>query len=902
VPDWKPEIRRRLEGLRLAPTRESEIVEELSQHLDDRYEELVASGATKEQADRQTLAELSERELLARELRRVEQQINPEPIIFGTNRRTNMIADLWQDLRYGARMLLKNPGFTLIIVFILALGIGANTAIFSLIDAVLLKMLPVKDPEQLVLLDSTPSIGFSYPMFQDLQDRSEVFTEVFAYSGQALNLSESDQTERVSGQLVSGNFFSGLGVRPLIGRVFSAEDDKVPGEHPVAVLGYHFWQRRFASDPNVVGKTIHLNGYPFTVIGISPPGFFGVEVGSAPEVWVPRMMQPQLSAGDNRLRMLNRFGVRIMARLKPGVSEQQAQVATDILAQQINSEAPAGKLRDFLLGLHIEVHPASKGLSRLRSQFKQPLLILMGMVGLVLLIACTNVANLLLARAAARQKEIAVRLALGASRFRLARQLLTESLLLSFCGALFGLLLAFWATDLLVNLVVRSQFSLEIHPDFRVLAFTLCLAVLTGILFGLATAIQATRADLTSALNNESSTLATGGSRFELRKILVVAQVAISMLLLVGAGLFVRTLQNLKGIDLGFRADKVLLLSVNPSLNGYSPDQVRNFDAQLLERVGTLPGVQSASLADMPLLGGVWIDGLSVEGYQAPAGQDMSMRGKKVGPKFFETMGITLLMGRDFNTQDGPAAGKVAIINETLAHEFFGQANPLGRRIGVGSKEPDREIIGVIKDTKYGGLKEPVPHTVYVPLAQAEGKSAERTLHVRTAGEPKNLIAALRHEVQSLDKNLPVYEVRTFTELVAESLSQERIIATLSGCFGLIALLLAAVGLYGVMAYTVVSRTREMGVRLALGAQTGDLLRLVVVQGMRLALFGIIIGLAGAFAATRLLRGLLFGVGTIDPLTFISIALLLVLVALLACYLPARRATKVDPMVALRGE
>jgi len=780
---------------------------------------------------------------------------------------------LWQDLRHGVRMLVQKPGFTAVAALTLALGIGANTAIFSLIDAVLLKTLPVEDPEQLVALTTVTGAGerrftFSYPMFHDLREGNQVFAEIFAYDGlgQGLNLSAGGRTERVSGQLISGNFFSGLGVKPLLGRVFSAEDDKSPGAHPIAILGHNLWQRRFASDPGVVGKTIHLNGYAFTVVGVAPPGFFGVEVGASPEVWVPFMMQPQLSAGDDRLRMRNNFRIRIMARLKPGVNEQQARVGADLLAQQINREAPGIRpnLRDFLLKQHIELQPASKGLSSLRSQFKQPLLILMGMVGLVLLIACANVANLLLARAATRQKEIAVRLALGASRFRLARQLLTESLLLSLFGALFGLLFAFWVTDMLVNLVARSRFTLELQPDLRVLGFNLGIAALTGILFGLAPAIQATRPDLIAALKNDIPTLASVASRFELRKILVVAQVALSLLLLIGAGLFVRTLQNLKGIDLGFRADKVLLLSMNPSLNGYKPEQARNFYAQLLERVKNLPGVQQASFADMPLLGGAWITGATVEGYQSQPGQDMSITAKKVGPKFFETMGIPLLMGRDFAAADGPGAPKVAIINETVARSYWG--------------------------------------TVYAPIAQIEERTSELTLQVRTAGDPTDLIAAIRHEAQTLDKDLPVYNVKTFTELTAEAMSQERIIATLASFFGLLALMLASIGLYGVMAYAVARRTSEIGIRLALGARTGDVLKLVIRQGMALVVIGLVIGLAGAMALTRFIAGQLYGVGANDPATFAVISLLLTAVALVACYPPARRATKVDPMVALRCE
>ena len=910
--DWKKEIRAYLRPLRLSAERELEIVDELSLHLDDRYEDLLGRGLTPAEAQSRVLAELNGNDLLRRELRRIEQPATSEPVVFGA-RRINMIGDLWQDLRYGLRMFSKNPGFTLIAMLMLALGIGANTAIFSLLDALVLKLLPVKEPSSLVILtnaDERRGGTFSYPSYQDLRDRNQVFTGIIAYHTVALNFSDGNQTERISAQHVSGNFFSLLGVNPILGRVFSEADDQTPDAHPVAIVSHGFWQRRFGSDTNLIGKTVRLNGAQYTLIGVLPPGFFGVEVGVAPEVWVPMMMQAQLAGGIDRLRMRNNFWVHVMARLKPGVNEQQAQASIDTLYRQINESASGVSpgLRRFLLQQHLKLEPASKGLSSLRRQFERPLFILMGFVGLVLLIACANVANLLLAQATARQKEIAVRLALGASRARLIRQLLTESLLLSLGGGLLSLLFAIWVTNLLVSFMPNPQFALELHLDYRVLSFNLGLAVLTGILFGLAPTIRAARPDLVGALKNEISVLGGGSRRFELRQVLVVAQVALSLVLLIGAGLFIRTLQNLRGIDLGFRAENVLLFSLNPGLNGYSADQGSNFYTQLLERVEALPGVQSASFADMPLMGGAWISGISIEGYQAPPGRDMSGRAKKVGPAFFGTMGIPLLRGRDFNAQDGQGSTKVAIINETLAREFWGDQNPLGRRIGFDSDRPEREIIGVIRDTKYRDLKEMSAPTVFIPFAQSSspqsalGKSEELTLHVRTTSDLKGIIAAIQREVQTLDKNLPVYNIRTFTEIIDRSISQERLIATLTTLFGGLALLLAAIGLYGVMAYSVLRRRREIGIRVALGAQPRDVLGLVLQQGLLLVMIGVGAGLIGAFALTRILSTLLYGVSTTDVLTFTGVPLFLIVVALLACYFPARRAAKVDPIVALRNE
>ncbi|HEU0004594.1 MAG TPA: ABC transporter permease, partial [Terriglobia bacterium] len=827
--------------------------------------------------------------------------------------RTTML----NDFRYALRQLLKNPGFTAVAVLSLALGIGANTAIFSLVNAILLKRLPVREPEQLVVVATEapgqtqigPISSFSYPIFRELREKNTGFSGMFAHNALPMSMSGGGQTERVLGELVSGNFFSVLGVNAYLGRLFFEADDQTPGAHPVAVISYSFWQRRFGADPQIVGKRISLNGYPFTVIGVSSLGFQGVQVGVAPDVRIPIMMTRQVLVDVENV-FENRWSawLAVMARLKPGVSLQQAQTAADTVFQavrapevsRIQGDSPDDRI---FKSLRIHLSSAQTGASNLSRRFSQPLLVLMCVVAIVLLIACLNVANLLLARAATRQKEIAVRLALGAGRWRLARHSLTEGLLLSALGGLLGLVFALWGADVLLSFLPQGRIPtvLEIKPDLQVLGFLFGITLLTGQLFSLAPALQATRPNLIPALKNEAVVLSGGNRKWELRRVLVVLQVALSLILLVGAGLFVRSLQNLKAVDDGYSTDQVVMLALDPGQSGYKLDELRRFYARLNERVSVIPGVKSASYTKNVPLSGRWSRiGVEVPGYQARPDEEMAALFNHIAPQFFSTFGMTLLSGRDFSAQDTPDSPKVVIINEKFAHYFFRNEDPVGKRISLENLK-DLEIVGVVADAKYRNLREQAPQTVYLPLSQSSSMM-QRTLCARASGIPSNLIAAIRREVRSLDPNLPVFGMKTFADQVNESVSQERLVAMLSSFFGFFALLLASLGLHGVMAYSVARRTREIGIRIALGAQTGSVLRLVLGETLLLVLIGIALGLPAALAATRLTEGLLFGLTATDPFTIALATLVMIAVASLAGWMPASRAARVDPMVALRCE
>jgi predicted permease len=810
---------------------------------------------------------------------------------------------LWQDLRYGARMLMKQPGFTLIAVCTLALGIGANTAIFSLVNTVLLRSLPVANPQQIVAVNVTMNKGTeyvvtSYPNYKDLRDRNDVLAGIIAYRPAPLSLSSDGRNERVFGYLATGNYFDVLGVKAVLGRMFTQDDDRAPGAHPVTVMSYNLWQNRFGGDPNVVGKTVILNGHTFTVIGIAPKGFHGTEIMFAAAFWAPMMMQRQIEPGSNFLDERGDGRLMMSARLKDGVTKEQAQASLGNLMNQLATEYP-----DINEGRAIELHPP--GL--ISPQFRTPIIgfatVLMGVVGLVLLIACTNLANLLLARATGRRKEIAIRLALGASRWQIMRQLLTESVLLALLGGAVGVLLAAWIGDLVSAFKPPVDFALliDLSLDWRVLSFTLALSLLTGIVFGVLPALQSSRPDLVPALKDE--TAIAGYRRSWLRNGLVVAQVALSLVLLICAGLIVRSLQQAQSLNPGFNANNAVMVSFDLGLQGYDKARGQAFHQQALERVRALPGVEAAALADwLPLTLTESSTVVYVEGKTPPNFANLpSTIYTRVGPDYFRAMGISLLAGREFTPQEREEASRVVIVNETFARRFWPGENALGKQFKFGgADEPAWQIVGVAKDGKYVTLGERPRLLVYQPLSR--NYSSLVNLVVRSSADAATALAAVRREVNSLDPTLPLYNVRTMREHLSLPLFGARVAATVLGAFGVLALLLAAIGIYGVMSYSVSQRTREVGIRMALGAQRSDVLKMMVRQGMSVALIGIGIGLAGAFGVTRLLADLLFGVSATDPLTFIVIVVLLTGVALLACFVPARRATKVDPIVALRCE
>ena len=805
-----------------------------------------------------------------------------------------MLETLWQDLRYGARMFLKQPGFTLIAVLTLALGIGANTAIFSVVNAVLLRPLPYAEPERLVWLWDTlpqlPTAPTSLPEFLDWKGQNQSFEHLAAFQSGNMFIDAGDGTRDTPVGIVTPETFALFRVSPILGRTFT-DEETLPGRFRVAVLGHAMWQSRFGSDPNVLGRTIDLNGAPYTIIGVMPEGF---SFPDQAELWRPLPINPNnLDRGPHYLR--------IVGRLKPDVTLEQAQAEMSALAARLSAQHPeknAGHgvkielLRDVVVG---DIGPA--------------LFILLGAVGFVLLIACANVANLLLARVGARQKEIAVRTALGASRLRIVRQLFTESMMLSVGGGAAGLLIAVWGVNWLVSLgpdiIPRVH---EITVDPRVVGFTFLISAATSLLFGLAPALQASRPDLTDALK-EGGRSSAGPARNRLRSVLVISEVALSLVLLIGAGLMIRSFAKLSQVDPGFNPDEVLTIGVSLLRNKYPEEErVASFYSQLLERAAATPGVVSAgAISELPLSGSNTSDSFTIEGRPPVAKQEEpSTEYRVVTPRYFESMGIPLLAGRDFAETDTKQAPNVVVINEAFANRHFAGESPLGHRIRLQGQERDPLlIVGVVGDVRQLGLdQQPIPEA-YVPFLQDPlSKTYHRSMTIvaRTKSDPGSVAGSLRAELTALDKSLPVFALKPMTEYLRDSLARRRFNLILLTAFGGVALVLAAIGIYGVISYGVTQRTHEIGIRMALGAEKGDVLRLVVRQGMIMTLGGVAIGLLASLALTRLMETLLFGVSVTDPLTFTAIALLLTCVALLACFVPARRATKVDPLVALRYE
>jgi predicted permease len=816
------------------------------------------------------------------------------------------MSSLIKDIRYAVRSLIKRPGFVAVAVITLALGIGANTAIFSLVNTVLLRSLPVDRPGEIVSVavrakDDSMS-ALSYPNYKDFRDRNDVLSGMLVYRFVPLSLSRGGNNERIWGYEVSGNYFDVLNVKAIRGRTFLPEEDKTKLSHPVVVLGYEAWQRRFGGDPNLVDKDILINNHQFRVIGIAPEGFKGTEFVYSPEIWLTASMMEWAEPGATWLDDRNSKNFFGIGRLKPGVSARQAEASLNLLSQQLAKEYP-----DSNEGQSVKIGPPGFILPDLRGAGVSFTWVMMAAVGLVLLVTCTNLAGLMLARATDRRKEIAIRLAMGANRIRLIRQLLTESILLSFIGGLAGLMLALWIVKVLLALKPPIDFplALDVGIDWRVLLFSLAVSVAAGAIFGLAPALQATRPNLVGTLKD---TAAQGGAvKTRLRSVLVVAQIAISLVVLIAAGLVVRTLQQLQTMNPGFNPQNALTMSFDLGLQGYDEPRGQQFYKQLTERVQSLPGVEAAAVSSyIPLSLNYNSRNVFVEGKPAERGDNapISMNAS-AGPGYFKALGTPIVQGREFTEQDQEKSEQVAIVNETfvrrLMPELQSSAEAVGKRFSFSAPEgPFRRIVGVAVGGKYFNIAEDPRPFIWTPLTQDYQSSG--ILTVRTKGNPDALFGPVRGQVQSLDPNLPLFDVKTLTEHMKFALFPAKVAATVLGVFGLVALLLSAVGVYGITSYAVAQRTHEIGIRLALGAQLGDVLRLVLSHGLKLTIIGAAIGLFGAYLVTRAITSVLYGVSATDPLTFGGVSVLLVGVALIASYVPARRATKVEPLVALRNE
>jgi predicted permease len=915
---WIYKVPLRIRSLFRRDRVEQELDEELDLHLEGLIEEKVAKGMTPEEGRYAALRELGGIEQIREECRDM--------------RRVNYIENFVHDVRYGLRQLRHSPGFTVVAVLSLALGIGANTAIFTLINDLLLKTLPVRDPQQLVSFGKAEGGGtldglgegpldlFSYEFYQQMQAEKEVFTDVCAFGSQRESLwvrtgtSAAASADQAIGRLVSGNYFSVLGVGAALGRMIDPSDDDVPGRHAVAVISYRYWQQKFSGDSTALGRSIVVNGTPFTIIGVAPPKFFGETIGpNPPDLWMPLTMQPQVTLQPSLLDPHGYYWLHLIGRQRPEASQKQAQEWVNLKFRQYLTDRQGPRItqddRHLIQQMYVELIAGGRGVSSLRSEYSQPLEVLMGVVAVVLLIACANLANLLLARSTAREREISTKFALGASRSRIILQMLAETTLLSGLGGALGLLFAYWGTRGLIRFVMAgsSYTQLEASPDARVLVFTLGMSLATGLLFGLAPALRASRMSFAPGLKTSSRATTGGGvgvGGLALPKLLVSLQVALSLLLLVGAGLFVHTLRNLENQDFGFDRQNVLMVTVGLKTAGYKPEQLGVLDQRLLDSLNALPGVRSATLSMLPPMSGMtWGGPVLVPGYSARPNEDMDTSMNSVAPHYFETIGIPLLRGRFIGREDTATSPKVVVVNQTFANHFFPRGDAIGRLLGLPGELGDREIVGVVKDTKPHNPRERAKRTIYLALLQLSGEDLyANCLQIRTVGDPAKVTEEVRRALAGIDSNLPILKISTLSEQVDRYLGHEELISELSSFFALLALSLACIGLFGVMSYNVVRRTNEIGIRMALGATHGDVLWAILRESLVLVAIGIAVGVPATWGATHFISSMLFGLTPHDPVSVIGGTLLMLAGAILAAYLPARRATKVDPMVALRCE
>ena len=834
------------------------------------------------------------------------------------------IENLVQDLRYSLRLLIKSPAFSFLAILTLMLGIGANTAIFSLLDAVMLRSLPVKKPAELVLLGKAESGGlsmgfpnescdlFSYPFYEIVRQRKDLFQDVGALLSMIWDVhgrigDNSSEPKKFEVQLVSGSYFPVLGLNAYLGRLIGDEDDRTIGQHPVTVASYGWWQRELGGDPNVVGKTITIDKTTYTIIGVAPKNFMSTTVGERIDLWMPLAMSSQLPPAHWNGRSDNLFqDLYVVGRLNNGVTQQQADATVKVLFKQFLQTAAgpqpsADRLQDMERA-SVELTPAGRGLGGIRGKFALPLKILMAIVGVVLLISCANVANLLLARAAGRQKEFGLRMALGSSRFRLVRQMLTESLMLATIGGIGGVFLAWWGSQMLLVMASDQPDALpvDVSLNSRLLGFTLLTSLLSAIIFGVAPALRATKIDLHSGLKDGKGTI-NKTSQSRLAKSFVVAQVALSLLLMVAAGLFVRTLINLQRIPTGFDQQNVTIFRIDTSATGFKSDQFIALYHELEGKVKAIPGVQADAFSFFIFNQGGWSSPMFTHDQTPPQGETRVVNQNLVGPDFFTTMGIPIIKGRGFAPTDIKTSQNVVVVSETFANRFFPNSSPLGKRFGDDEKDTNKfEIVGVAKDVKYHSLTEAPKPMVY--YTHSQGASSLQNFAIRFTGSPSSLIPQVREVIRSVNSNMPVDEVVTLSDHIGRSLVYQKLVSRLALFFGLLALLVACIGLYGVLSYSVTQRKNEIGVRMALGASTFQVLKLVLRDGLKLTLIGVVLGLGSAYGLTRLVETLLFGVKSVDPITFGAVATILILVAFVACYIPARRATKVDPLTALRTE